>query len=293
MVLAAAGTAMVPQSVVAATVSLAHTLVVVGAGITSGAVPASVAELAAGILRDITMRITTKVLATAVLIAGSIGGIGLGFGQSGGSIAATAAPRRRRLRRRSRLPNRKKPSRNRRRLDGPAPRLLELKPDADGKVKVLKIQGTGVFVRGGVAGIQIGGGGGGAGPIQIGGGGGGAGRVPIGGAGGGGAGPVPIGGGRGGGGAFGMQGGFTSELVELGKLKDLTVTTAGGKEVSNEDALKKLAKGGVVVVSTDGKKVSTTYLKLFKDDVLVLHVAGSSASRWNSLWRRSDAGDVS
>jgi len=61
-----------------------------------------------------------------------------------------------------------------------------------------------------------------------------------------------------------------TEMVELDKLKDLTITTAGGKEVSKEDAIKKLAKGGVVVISADGKKVSAAYLKVFKDDVLVL-----------------------
>jgi internalin A len=58
--------------------------------------------------------------------------------------------------------------------------------------------------------------------------------------------------------------------VELGKLKDLTVTTAGGQEISKEDALKRLANGGTVVVSVDGKKVSPACLKMFKDDVLVL-----------------------
>jgi hypothetical protein len=73
-----------------------------------------------------------------------------------------------------------------------------------------------------------------------------------------------------GGAGRGFGGVMQAELVDLDKLRDLTITTTEGKEVSKEDALKKLAKGGVVVISTDGKKVSPAYLKVFKDDVLVL-----------------------
>ncbi len=58
--------------------------------------------------------------------------------------------------------------------------------------------------------------------------------------------------------------------VELAEVKDLTVTTVGGKKVTKEDALKALAKGGAVVVSADGKAVPATFLKMFKPDVLVL-----------------------
>jgi RNA polymerase sigma factor (sigma-70 family) len=269
LVMAAAGGAMFPPSVVASTVSLAHAIVVVGAGIKSAAVPATVAELATGILRDITMRIATKVLATAVLIAGLIGGVGAGFGQSGNPIAATAAQ-----------PPAAAPAPNESKPDsapkvGPAPRLLELKPDADGKLKVPTMRNIQrAFIGGGA------GGGGGGAPIPIGGGGGGGGApVPIGGGGGaGGGGGGGAGGGGGGGGIAGPNGGvgrgfggvMQAELVELDKLKDLTITTTEGKEVSKEDALKKLAKGGVVVISADGKKVSPAYLKVFKDDVLVL-----------------------
>jgi RNA polymerase sigma factor (sigma-70 family) len=79
VVLAATGGAVIPPCVAASTVSLARALVVARAGIASGAVPATVAELATGILRDMTMRIATKVLATAVLIAGVLGGIGPPF----------------------------------------------------------------------------------------------------------------------------------------------------------------------------------------------------------------------
>ncbi len=90
-VLAAAGGVTIPPSVVASTISLARAIMVAEAGIT--AIPASVAELASGVLGDITMRIATKVLAIAVLIAGILGGIGIGFELSGSSTtAAQAAP---------------------------------------------------------------------------------------------------------------------------------------------------------------------------------------------------------
>lgn len=58
--------------------------------------------------------------------------------------------------------------------------------------------------------------------------------------------------------------------VELGEVKDLTITTADGKKVDVAEATKKLKDGGVVIVSADGKPVSPAHLKLFKDDVLVL-----------------------
>lgn len=59
-------------------------------------------------------------------------------------------------------------------------------------------------------------------------------------------------------------------VVELGDVKDLKVTTADGKKVETADAVKKIAGGAVVVVSADGRPVSPNFLKLFKDDVLVL-----------------------
>ncbi len=61
-----------------------------------------------------------------------------------------------------------------------------------------------------------------------------------------------------------------SKMVELSEVKDLTVTTADGKKIETADAVKKLATGGIVIVSTDGKPVSPMFLKLFKDEVLVL-----------------------
>ena len=61
-----------------------------------------------------------------------------------------------------------------------------------------------------------------------------------------------------------------SKMIELGEVKDLVVTTADGKKLSTEDAIKKLGGGAVVVVSADGKAVSPAFLKVFKDDTLVL-----------------------
>jgi hypothetical protein len=58
--------------------------------------------------------------------------------------------------------------------------------------------------------------------------------------------------------------------VELGEVKDLTVTTADGKKLDTQDAIKKIAGGAIVVVSGDGKPVSPVFLKVFKDDTLVL-----------------------
>lgn len=59
-------------------------------------------------------------------------------------------------------------------------------------------------------------------------------------------------------------------VVELADVKELKVTTADGKKVDVADAVKQLKGGGVVVMSSDGKPVSPTFLRAFKDDVLVL-----------------------
>jgi hypothetical protein len=58
--------------------------------------------------------------------------------------------------------------------------------------------------------------------------------------------------------------------VELGEVKELTIATADGKKLEKEEAIKKLEKGGIVVVSADGNPVSPAFLKVFKDDTLVL-----------------------
>jgi hypothetical protein len=115
---------------------------------------------------------------------------------------------------------------------GPAPRLLELKANADGKimVTVMRTEVQKIPVAAGVA--QPGG----AAPAVV-----------------------------------------TREVrvskmvnVELNDVKDLKVTTADGKKLELADAMKKLKGGAIVVVSSDGKPVSPNFLKLFKDDVLVL-----------------------
>ena len=125
----------------------------------------------------------------------------------------------------------------------PAPRLVEIKPDMDGKVRVQAARPGNFQVNTTIA-IAIG-------P-----------NAPPG---------VPQ--------TLVVQGGpTTTEPVELANVKDLTVTTAGGKKVTREDALKALAKGGVVVISSDGKPVAKAFLKAFKDDVLVL-VAPELANR--------------
>ncbi len=112
---------------------------------------------------------------------------------------------------------------------GPAPRILELKANADGKLMVAVTR---------MEKIQIGAGNAIAPP--------------------GGAAPVVT------------REVARTKMVELGEVKDLVVTTADGKKLDAADALKKLATGGIVVVSADGRPVSPTFLKLFKDDVLVL-----------------------
>ena len=60
---------------------------------------------------------------------------------------------------------------------------------------------------------------------------------------------------------------------------------------AKEDALKKLAKGGTVVVSIDGTKVSPACLRVFKDDVLVLMSPDLAVSaRRNIRWKRPRSG---
>ena len=116
---------------------------------------------------------------------------------------------------------------------GPIPRLLELKADSNGKIMVTVMRTTMEKVT-----IAIGGAvnPGGAPPAAA------TREVPV----------------------------TKMITVELGDVKDLKITTADGKKVEVADAAKKLKDGGVVVVSADGKPINPNYLKLFKDDVLVL-----------------------
>jgi hypothetical protein len=62
----------------------------------------------------------------------------------------------------------------------------------------------------------------------------------------------------------------TPESVDLAAVKNLKITTTAGKEVKIADAVKTLAKGGFVLVSSDGKNIPTAILHLFNQEVLVL-----------------------
>ena len=110
---------------------------------------------------------------------------------------------------------------------GPVPRILELKPDADGKIMVTVTRTEMVQAA----------------------------AAPVGGA-------AP--------GAPANVAVNRLMTVELSDVKELKVTTADGTKLDTAEAIKKLAGGAAVVVSADGKPVSPNYLKLFKDDVLVL-----------------------
>jgi len=117
----------------------------------------------------------------------------------------------------------------------PAPKVLAVRPDKDGKMTLI-VYRTQKVVPGGP----------GAGP----------GAAPG----------FP--------GAGGPPGAVAEMLVpvmaELSEVKDLKVSTASGKTVEVDEAVKRLTKGGVVIVSADGKAIDSAYLKAFKDDVLVL-----------------------
>ncbi|MCS6866473.1 MAG: hypothetical protein RMJ56_15195 [Gemmataceae bacterium] len=112
---------------------------------------------------------------------------------------------------------------------GPIPQLMELKPDANGKIMVMVARKEVREIPGGNAVAP-----GGNAPAVI--------KREV----------------------------VTHQMVELGEVKDLTITTADGQKVELAEALKALKNGGVVVVSSDGKPVSPAHLKLFKDNVLVL-----------------------
>ncbi len=105
----------------------------------------------------------------------------------------------------------------------PAPRILEIKPDPDGKVRVMVLRPKAPAPIGVAPGVA---------------------RPAI------------------------MRIAF--ERVELTEVKDLKVATVGGKEIKTEDAIAMLAKGGTVVIPVDGKAIPANFLKIFKDDVLIL-----------------------
>ncbi len=118
---------------------------------------------------------------------------------------------------------------------GTAPRVMELKPDANGKITL-------TVTRTEMQKVQVG--------VAI------AGLLPAGAA------PPPA--------ATREVPVMHMVVVELGDVKDLTITTADGKKLDKEEAIKKLTAGAIVVVSGDGKPVSPVFLKVFKDETLVL-----------------------
>ena len=58
--------------------------------------------------------------------------------------------------------------------------------------------------------------------------------------------------------------------IELGDAKDLKAYTAAGKELDVKETLAKLKDGGVVVMSSDGKNVDPIFVRVFKEDTVVL-----------------------
>ena len=116
---------------------------------------------------------------------------------------------------------------------GPAPYILNLKSENDGKVRFTvmrseKVKVTRVQFQGGPNGQQV--------PVQV------ESEVTV----------------------------QKHVRVELAELKDLKVYTPEGKEVDIKDAAKKLGETTMAIASTNGQKVDPGFLKLFKDDVLVL-----------------------
>jgi len=118
-------------------------------------------------------------------------------------------------------------------VSGPAPRVMDLKPGADGKIvfTVNRIEKQKIAVAQGNAILP-----GGAAPAVL------EREVNV----------------------------TTQAVVTLADLKDLVVTTAGGKTVDAKEAVKQLENGGIVVISADGKPVDAGFLKIFKDDTLVI-----------------------
>ncbi|MDW8243568.1 MAG: hypothetical protein RMJ88_10190 [Thermogemmata sp.] len=110
---------------------------------------------------------------------------------------------------------------------GPAPTLLFLKADANGKVMVQVVR-----------------------DVQE--------AVPVA--------PVQPGAGR----AIALRQLRRQETVELGQVKDLTITTVDGRKVGLDEAIKRLEKGEVVLVAPANQPISPAYLKVFKDDTLIL-----------------------
>ena len=58
--------------------------------------------------------------------------------------------------------------------------------------------------------------------------------------------------------------------VELAELKDVKVYSVEGKEIDAKEAGKRLSEKAMAIASSNGAKVDPAFLKLFKDDVLIL-----------------------
>jgi hypothetical protein len=68
-----------------------------------------------------------------------------------------------------------------------------------------------------------------------------------------------------------------ASMVELKDIEDLTVKTTTGAKVELADAAKRLAGGGFVLIPSDGKAISSSWLQLYRSDrVLVLSSASFS-----------------
>lgn len=83
--------------------------------------------------------------------------------------------------------------------------------------------------------------------------------------------------------------------VELTEVKELQLYTADGKVADKALALKKLNDGGVVIVSSDGQKVDQKYLRLFRDDVLVMvspELTGAARTTTTSPFRTAVVGGI-
>jgi hypothetical protein len=64
---------------------------------------------------------------------------------------------------------------------------------------------------------------------------------------------------------------FVTKLVKQPfVLKDHQFQLAGGQKLSAEEALKRLTPGKVVLLSVDGTPIDPAFLKIIKDDTLIL-----------------------
>ena len=62
----------------------------------------------------------------------------------------------------------------------------------------------------------------------------------------------------------------TLSKVPLTEVKELRIESTTGQEVKRETALEQLQKGGLVLISVDGKKVDPIYTRLFKEELYIL-----------------------